>query len=387
MSLLPQEWYLQIIDELYQTLFDPSRLSEVLERIMHGLNSESAILRLQYLDDRSVGFSIYHGYEKKWQESYQAYFRQLDPYPEIIGRYNKETFDRDVLPVKDLEKTEYYNDFLRPQDKLYCMGGHLLRTEHYYVQFAFQRGPKSTAYHEEEIRALRILVPHMKRMLTLNQQMTSLNTRNRITELALAQLPYGVILFDAALKPMFVNHLAETLLSGQAGLRLTSGNGLTTVLASESRALSQMLRQGVAQATGRGPLTRNAMRITPLQEDHHFINAVVVPLSPGQRKMSLFLSQPGVMLILSTLDHPVTRSSALLKTLFDLTGAEAHLAQELASGRNLEEVAAAKGCSLNTVRNQLKAVFAKTGSNRQAELIRLVNSLPLAAPSGQEQVE
>ena len=55
-----------------------------------------------------------------------------------------------------------------------------------------------------------------------------------------------------------------------------------------------------------------------------------------------------------------------------LTRAEARLAATLAKGISLEEAAAALSISVHTVRSQLKAVFAKTGVTRQAELVALL---------------
>jgi DNA-binding CsgD family transcriptional regulator len=44
----------------------------------------------------------------------------------------------------------------------------------------------------------------------------------------------------------------------------------------------------------------------------------------------------------------------------------------LSEGRSLEQVAAARGVTMNTVRSQLKQVFSKTDTKRQGELVRLV---------------
>ncbi len=61
-----------------------------------------------------------------------------------------------------------------------------------------------------------------------------------------------------------------------------------------------------------------------------------------------------------------------LQTLYGLTAAEAALAAELARGRSVDQIAERLGLSRHTVRGHLKAVFAKTGTHRQAELVGLL---------------
>jgi DNA-binding CsgD family transcriptional regulator len=65
---------------------------------------------------------------------------------------------------------------------------------------------------------------------------------------------------------------------------------------------------------------------------------------------------------------------AALERLFHLTPAEARLASFLANGVSVEDAAAQLGVTRNTVRTQLQAVFAKTRTNRQGDLIRLILS-------------
>ncbi|MGX9981699.1 helix-turn-helix transcriptional regulator [Methylobacterium fujisawaense] len=64
---------------------------------------------------------------------------------------------------------------------------------------------------------------------------------------------------------------------------------------------------------------------------------------------------------------------SVLKGLFDLTPAEARVALSVAGCRMVEQIATEIGISPSTVRAQLKAVMAKTGVKRQAELLRLVS--------------
>ena len=62
----------------------------------------------------------------------------------------------------------------------------------------------------------------------------------------------------------------------------------------------------------------------------------------------------------------------MLKTLYGLTNAEAELVQHLMQGNSLESAAEHRGVTMNTARSQLKQVFAKTETNRQGELLRLL---------------
>jgi len=61
-----------------------------------------------------------------------------------------------------------------------------------------------------------------------------------------------------------------------------------------------------------------------------------------------------------------------LGRMFDLTASEALLALHIADGGSTADYAATRGITRNTVRNQLQAVFDKTGARRQTELVRLL---------------
>lgn len=85
--------------------------------------------------------------------------------------------------------------------------------------------------------------------------------------------------------------------------------------------------------------------------------------------------------------HDTARAPApnvdLLRDLYALTGAEARIASQLASGLRIEDVAKQAGVSQQTIRNQLKSVFDKTCTHRQAELTHLLRSgLATHAPTG-----
>ena len=63
----------------------------------------------------------------------------------------------------------------------------------------------------------------------------------------------------------------------------------------------------------------------------------------------------------------------IVQELFSLTAAEARVAARLCrGGASLKRIADEMGVSLNTVKTQLQAVYAKTGTQKQIDLMRLL---------------
>lgn len=65
----------------------------------------------------------------------------------------------------------------------------------------------------------------------------------------------------------------------------------------------------------------------------------------------------------------------LLQECFKLTQAESRLAQFMARAETIEDAACALGIKLCTARTQLAAIFEKTATARQAELVALLSRL------------
>jgi DNA-binding CsgD family transcriptional regulator len=65
---------------------------------------------------------------------------------------------------------------------------------------------------------------------------------------------------------------------------------------------------------------------------------------------------------------------------FDLSPAEIRVLQHLLAGRTPAEIADDLGLAMPTVRSHLASIYAKTGTSRQSDLIRLATQL--AAPVG-----
>lgn len=98
----------------------------------------------------------------------------------------------------------------------------------------------------------------------------------------------------------------------------------------------------------------------------------VLPIHGGAR--TPFLGARA-LLTLVPLEPSSGQSPALLTRAFGLTAAEARLAATIAQGKAPEQVAEELGIARTTVRNQLRAIFSKTNTHRQSELVALLARL------------
>ncbi|POR43636.1 MAG: helix-turn-helix transcriptional regulator [Alphaproteobacteria bacterium] len=97
------------------------------------------------------------------------------------------------------------------------------------------------------------------------------------------------------------------------------------------------------------------------------MNAVPLPIDEVDGSHSV--------LLLIDLDATPILNHGALEQVFGLTRTEAKLATLMAQGATLAEAAALQGVRVATVRAQLRAIFAKTHTHRQAELVMLVSRL------------
>lgn len=100
-------------------------------------------------------------------------------------------------------------------------------------------------------------------------------------------------------------------------------------------------------------------------------------LQPSRAQGASESNAPGaIVCLIFPLGRRRIASARQLITLFGLSPAEARLARALCHGETLEEYAEAQSVKLPTVKTQLRAVFAKTQTDRQVALVSLVSSIP-----------
>jgi DNA-binding CsgD family transcriptional regulator len=101
-----------------------------------------------------------------------------------------------------------------------------------------------------------------------------------------------------------------------------------------------------------------------------------VAVSPLAGMASWSGRSPVAFVLLSDPRAGSHRPEAMLRELFGLTAAEARVADRLIMGDSPERAADTLSISVTTVRWHLASLYRKTGTNRQADLVRLMLAVP-----------
>ena len=135
---------------------------------------------------------------------------------------------------------------------------------------------------------------------------------------------------------------------------------------------SNDLLQELVRTTIKSMLLSYSVLLPPAVIKQREGRPIVVQVLPASGLAGCLGEGARAILLLTCLDTRPELPESRLMLLFGLTPAEARLAARFGAGETLEEAADALSISSGTARNQLKAIFSKTETNRQAELVALL---------------
>lgn len=184
-----------------------------------------------------------------------------------------------------------------------------------------------------------------------------------------AQPELGVILLSAAGAVVGANLAGEMVFRDRLGV--IESRGLKFFNPANHEALTDARRR-LADPQARQVIVKF---VQARDDDPHFAYVTEAASAPPSLVLGLEGFDRAAFAIifpaLEATDH-LWRS---LRESFGLTPAETRLAARLKDGMTLKEAAEDLGVSLNTVRNQLRAVFEKMGLSRQSDLVRALAQL------------
>jgi DNA-binding CsgD family transcriptional regulator len=345
-----------LIAAVYEAAFDPSLWLAFLKKFESAIGGYGTGLLM--VDLRApAGSSTTSTLTPEAEKSYNEYYHAMNPWLMAQGRSfllkNEAGVGESVLSASDLQRTEFYQDWLRPQGLLHCIGSVVLRTPSLFVLLSSLRDASRGPFKSEQLRLVARIRPHVQRAVEAQRRRaTDLQVKNASVA-ALDRLPYGWIVAEANGRAVHLNAAAERM-TAKGGLDLRDPN-------------LRMLIERVAK-TGLG-----GDRAMPRRTGRPLWVSVLPLRGPSVKPVA---AGTLVGIVVSDPDHAPVADAGRIRRFWKLTPAESALAAELVRGLDVAAAAELLGVTRTTARNQLRSILNKTGAHRQSELLRLLMTAP-----------
>lgn len=226
-------------------------------------------------------------------------------------------------------------------------------------------GPDSAPLDRLE-EAVGLILPHIQRSVRIARRIGEAELSAAHSTAALDRAPSPVILLTERFELAFANAAGHRLI---ADYRLENGGRIRLGPAALHDDLARLLDPA-------GAAHCRPLRIA--QGAPNELAAMAMRVNPD-RIAGAHTGQGVARLMVVAAHNPAVSEEHIdrLRDWFALTHAEARLASLLADGGSTEDYCQLRGVSANATRFLLKGIFAKTGVNRQAQLVRLISNAPL----------
>lgn len=363
----------QALDAIYDAATDFARWPVALERF-------GAVFGCSYvgLIDRNTrtmeGRAIAIGIDPAGQRDFFEVWSKQDVLRLRTRAYREgavET-DQDILPKAELLRSDYYNGFMKPHD----MHGYMrmtLAVEDEFRQIISVARPASLGeFDTADVQRCRLFMPHLRRAAQVTRHVEQSELRLAAFSSLMEQSPTGVLLLGPAGRIVFANRAARAM-AETADAFLLRGERIEAV----ERQSQQALQRLIAGATGRAArvdAARGGVIRLPRKSGKAHLALVAAPLGSATGWAE---AGPVAFILITDPETATMRPEAMIRQLFDLSPAEARVAQRLMTGDSPEQVAATLNVTIATARWHLASLYRKTGTSRQAELVRLLLSAPM----------
>jgi len=358
----------ELIGHIYDSVLCPDSWQMFLDRLVEGSHARSGLLVLQNTDNLDIGYTVQNGFDASMRELYNRDYRTQDLWTIGLTQLPRGQVvpSQGYVPQMEFKRSVIYNEFCRPQGIEHCAGAFITCDGPWSIRLALQRGKSQGEFSDREVQMLQRLVPHIQRSVRIGREFG--NARGSLE----ASIEHGLIpciLMTRSRTILLTNSKARALIEhNQLGLvvvhdRITfRSSALTHRLDALVRDCELTLGRRSGRSGGMLKIPRMG-RLPMIISLTPFHNPIGTSLGQMEATVALYFYDP---------ERRVYPNAQLLLELFGLTSGETRVANQLATGQDLEDVARALGVSINTVKYHLKSIYAKTGASHKSELVVLL---------------
>lgn len=373
------------IDAVYDAALAPKRWPHALERIAHLHRSDKALLFTATQSPAQGGFTFPFGISESALLEWSGRYLQHDLWTQrgiaLDLPAGRAVTDTDLVPDQELLDSTFYREFLSPlgigrlcTGRVFDKGDERLPGTTCSIY-----GTRENAFADKNRVLHSLTLGHLSRSLGTMSRLRDAELSIASTLAALDRLPGCVFLLGARGQVIFSNLAANRVLQGGDGIAMRAGNSTTDALGwlhaarpSVQAELVREIRKALCPQPARAQYLANALRL-PRPSGRAPLVLQISPLAE-QSALATADRQAFAIVFVSDPEAQVRVDPVLGKQIYALTPAESRLANNLLGGENLREIAGRTAVSELTLRKQLQALFGKTRTRRQSELLKLLMS-------------
>jgi DNA-binding CsgD family transcriptional regulator len=368
-----------LIATIYDAALDCTLWPEVLSRIAEFVDGRVGGLLTRDSTKPQVAAHWHAGGDPRYMRMYADTYSRLGPVATSPpGQVGAIVSMPDLVPYDEFRRGRFFCEWAEPQGWVDVAVAVLDKSAKGSAYLSMSRDAEAGMVDQTMRERMALLVPHMRRAVQIGKAIEFKQAEAATFMDVLDGLSVGLFLIDANGRIMHANTAGSDML--EAGDLLRSAGG--RLFAGDVQ-VEQSLRETAAAAANGDEDAGGASIVVPLRarDDERYV-AHMLPLAGGGargRAGEAYAAAAALFVRKAELQYP-SPPEVIGKT-YDLTPAELRVLLGIVEIGGVPEVAAAFGIADTTVKTHLGRLYAKTGTGRQADLVKLVAgfAMPLAS--------
>ena len=374
-DLEDQQQFSDLIGDVYDAAIDPSRWEDAIVRTAQFVGGAAGGLFCKDVGVHHATIPHRFGFQAPLPVEF---FRQIYSAAEghFLGDLEQPVATTDLMPFAELARSELYHQWAEPQGFVDFVSTVVDRTTVSTAIFGVFRHERDGIVDDQARRHMRLVAPHLRRAVLIGRMFEFKAAEVATFADAFDGLGAGMYLVDAGGRLIHANAAGNALLD--AGDILSSAGGR---LVARDAQVDRTLRDVFAVAgQGDAALGIKGIAVPLTGEDGERYVAHALPLTSGARRRAGVVYTATVALFVRKAALSVASAPEAIGSAFKLTPTELRVLLAIVEVGGIPEVAEAFGVADTTVRTHVSRLFEKTGTARQADLVKLVASYttPLA---------
>jgi DNA-binding CsgD family transcriptional regulator len=360
-----------LIGDVYDAAVDPTRWTGALEKARDFVGGSCATLFSKDASSKT-GMVFYSGgdvdphYTRLYFEKYVKY----DPLTtgHVLAEIDQPICTADIMPYEEFYATRIYKEWVQPQGFVDFVSATLDKSATGAAMFGVFRREEHGLVDDDTLWRARQIVPHIRRAVLIGRVIERKTAESATFADTFDGLSAATFFVDAAGRIVHANASANILLAEGSPLRAPNGR-LAAADAATAQSLSDIF---AAAGEGDAAVGIKGIAVPMTGRDDECYTAHVLPLTSGTRRRAgtSYAAVAAVFVRKAAVEAP-----SLPETIahhFSLTPSELRVLLAVVEVGGIAETADALGIGEATVKTHLHRVFGKTGTNRQADLVKLV---------------